>query len=146
MEVDLEPTERARVESGTFVRGSAKRASWRLVPSVTEHMKEAIAAETQAKEGSSSVDNDKTSQTELATGKMSFIADDREELTKDDKKPSWDVTLIAHDLEEDTNLEESVTMTFAIGSRGNVGAASNGDIKLSNDGQQVAQCVELAGL
>ena len=146
--VDLEPTERARVGSGTFVRGSAKRASWRLVPTaVTQQVNEAIKSteEAQVTEEPGGVGNNETVQTELlTTEEMSFVSDDRQETTKDEKKPSRDVTLVAQELEEDdTNLEESsVTMTFAIGSRGNQAVASNGDIIVSNDGQQAAQSVE----
>lgn len=130
------------------MRGSAKRASWRLVPSMTQQVKEAMAAEAQVTEGSSGVGNNETPQTELTTElkEMSFITDDRQEPTEDDKKPSRDVILIAQDLEEDdANLEESITMTFAIGSRGSQAVASNGDIIVGGDGQQVAQGVELAG-
>ena len=128
------------------MRGSAKRASWRLVPSVTQQVKEAMATEAQVAEESGGEGNKEIPETELTTEEMSFITYDRQEPTKDDKRPSRDVVLIAQDLEEDdANLEESVTMTFAIGSRGNQVVASNGDIIVGSEGQQVGQGVELAG-
>ena len=153
VEVDLEPTMRARVESGTFVRGSSQRSSWRLVPSVTQQVKEAMAAEAKEKtesdvEGGKSQEG--SAQVEQATEleELTFLGDDSEELVKD--KPLRDVTLVAQDVEdEESTLEESVTMTFTIGSRGNQPMASNGDIKLNivtSDGQQAGHGVELTSL
>lgn len=153
--MDLEPTERARVESGTFVRGSGQRASWRLVPTVTQQITEAIAAEAKTEAGDG--EDKQTRQTdspegEEATNQLSFQSEDGEErVVNSAPKTLPNVTLIAQDVDEDDSVqEESVTMTFVIGSRGNQEAASNGDVNpsvlniVSSDGQKIAKGVELS--
>ncbi len=45
-----EPSARARVDSGTFVRNSGSRSSWRMIPTVTQKAREAAQAKEQAKE------------------------------------------------------------------------------------------------
>lgn len=139
VEVDLEPTLRARVESGTFVRGSGQRSSWRLLPSVTQQVKEAMAAEKSESEvqSSSKEDGDKRqpeeAQTEQETEEMSFLSEDligAPESGVEGQKALKSVVLVAHDIEDEEGaVSESVTMTFTIGSRGNQQpSAGNGDL------------------
>ena len=130
----MEPTERARVSSGTFVRGSSQRASWRLVPSFTQQVKEAREADNAsggaetgkeaapANQGSNDEGKQvEGAQTEQGTEQISFKSDDNQESTTSDHN----VTLVAQDIDdEEASLEEPVTMTFTIGSRGNQEAAS----------------------
>jgi hypothetical protein len=120
------------VSSGTFVRGSSQRASWRLVPSFTQQIKEAREA-TSASEGAETDkevapanqgSNDESKQVEGAHGseQISFKSDENEESSTSD----LNVTLVAQDIDdEDASLEEPVTMTFTIGSRGNQEAPSS---------------------
>ena len=150
VEIDLEPTERARVSSGTFVRGSSQRASWRLLPSFTQQIKEATeatnaseTAETEkeaapANQGSN--DDSKQvegAQTEQGTEQISFKSDENHKSTANDRN----VTLVAQDIyDDDTSLGEPVTMTFTIGSRGNQEAASGSTQEkstLTNDKQRL---------
>ena len=128
----MEPTERARVSSGTFVRGSSQRASWRLVPSYTQLVKEAReaangseGAETEEAAPANQGSNNESQQIEGAQGseQISFKLDENEESSTSDRN----VTLVAQDIDdEDASLEEPVTMTFTIGSRGNQEAPSSG--------------------
>ena len=140
--MDLEPTPRARVESGTFVRGSGQRLSWRLVPSVTQQVREAIAAEAakaDVSEGgeSSSHHRHQAEVMEEGTGEISFQSE--EDATAEDsesgegQKPARNVVLVAQDEEEEEGpaTSEPVTMTFTIGSRGNQDTA-NGDLVTSS--------------
>ena len=141
-EVDLEPTPRARVESGTFVRGSGQRSSWRLLPSVTQQVKEAMAAE-QAKAEASERESDQhqVEETEQETGEISFqseedtTAEPQDSGSGEGQKPLRNVVLVAQDVEEEegSTTSESVTMTFTIGSRGNQDT-SNGDLVTSTTG------------
>ena len=129
VEIDLEPTERARVSSGTFVRGSSQRASWRLVPSFAQQLKEASEAAEAGKEAApaNQGSNDESkqvegAQTEQESEQISFKSDEIQESTTSDRN----VTLVAQDIDdEELSLEEPVTMTFTIGSRGNQEAASS---------------------
>lgn len=118
----MEPTERARVSSGTFVRGSSQRASWRLVPSFTQQVKEQAREAANGSEGAETEEgapanlgsNDESKQIEGE--QISFKSDENEESSTSDRN----VTLVSQDIDdEDASLEEPVTMTFTIGSRGN---------------------------
>ena len=149
--MDLEPTERARVESGTFVRGSGQRASWRLVPSVTQQIKEAMEAEAKATDREREIEDQKeqmgNKDTEEAGGEMVFEESEAAGVGEEGKALR-SVKLIAQDIDDDEGMgEESVTMTFTIGSRGNHEATGNGDMKLniiSSDGQTIAEQVKLS--
>ena len=140
----MEPTERARVSSGTFVRGSSQRASWRLVPSFTQQVKEAAEGAETGKEAvpANQGSNDESkqvdgAQTEQGTEQISFKSDENQESTTSDRN----VTLVAQDIfDEEASLEEPVTMTFTIGSRGNQEAPSGtdqGKSSPSNDEQRL---------
>lgn len=145
VEIDLEPTERARVSSGTFVRGSSQRLSWRLVPSFTQQVKEAReASEAEKEEAPANQGSDDDSkqvegaQIEQGSEQISFKSDENPKLTVSDRT----VTLVAQDIydEDHTTLEEPVTMTFTIGSRGNQEAASSSTPEkstLTNDEPQL---------
>lgn len=137
----MEPTERARVSSGTFVRGSSQRASWRLVPSFTQQIKEAretanASEEAETGKEAAPANEDSNEQVEGAqeSEQISFKSDENQESTASDRN----VTLVAHDFEdEDATLEEPVTMTFTIGSRGNQEAPSSNTLEKSNDEQRL---------
>ena len=149
--MDLEPTERARVESGTFVRGSGQRASWRLVPSVTQQIKEAREAEAKAAEREKDGDGDQEDQADKDAGEagQEMVFEESEAAgLREEGQSLRNVKLVAQDVEDEGGMgEESVTMTFTIGSRGNQEVAGNGDMKLtivSSEGQTLAEQVKLS--
>ena len=130
------------MESGTFVRGSSQRSSWRLVPSVTQQVKEARAAanaseaagteEEAAPANQGNADNNErmeVTQTEQGTEQISFKSDENQKSAISDRT----VTLVAQDIDDDeVILEEPVTMTFTIGSRGNREAANSSTQEVPN--------------
>ena len=135
------------MSSGTFVRETSKRASWRLVPSFTEQIKEAREAANASKVAGTeeapptNQGNEdqvlETGQTEQDTEQISFKSDDNHmhtESTTSDRN----VTLVEEDVDDDdSTVGESVTMTFTIGSRGNQEAANTDDEhKLQGQGKE----------
>ena len=98
------------MDSGTFMRGSGSRSSWRMIPTVSQQGREAANAKEKAEKEEKRKSAILTSSSNLGDGAIVFS----DEIIDEEVPKEKSIVLFPKEEEGGVAEDESVTMTFTI--------------------------------